>query len=144
MAATLPVGKGMDQDKGRKRFAVYATILGHHSNEALSFMARTACETLDWFPTPRQCIAILKDFRAPRSDRDIALGYCHEFTQARFEAWMESVTAGTATADEIADVPDRWRRIAVERGGLRRLPDGDYIIRKPKADDACAPEDEAI
>lgn len=125
--ASLP-SKAIDDTTAKMRFAVYIKMMSKFSNEALSFMGQRACETLDWFPTVKQCLTILADFRPPQTDRDLALTYCHQFTQKRFEDWIALVMEGEATPDQIEAVPDQWRRIAVERGGLRRVGDG-YEIR---------------
>ena len=128
MAATLP-SKNIDDDGGKMRAAVYCKLLEGHSNEALAYMARTACETLDWFPTPKQCLSILEQYRTPDSPRAVALQQCHTFTQRQFEDWIALLKAGDASAAAINSVPDRWRRIAYEQDVLRRLPDGSYALR---------------
>lgn len=129
IAATLP-SKNQDEESGRQRVAVYSRLLEGYSNDALAFMARRVCETLDWFPTPRQCLEILERYSPPSTDRDRALSYCHAFGQAQFEEFIAAFDRGEATDDTVAVVPDQWRRIAAERGYLRRMPDGSYIIRK--------------
>lgn len=130
MAATLPT-KAMDEEGGKKRVAVYARILGDFSNEALAYMARRACETLDWFPTPRQCLDILREYREPATDRDKALMLCHRFWQGRFEDFIAALKAGTATDDDVAAVPETWRKIAMEQGYLRWIAeDQPYAIRR--------------
>lgn len=130
IAATLP-SKNQDEESGQQRVTVYATLLRGYSNGAMAFMARRACATLDWFPTPRQCIDILNQYREPPTDRDLALSYCHSFGQAQFEAFLASFEARQATNTTIAAVPEQWRRIAMERGYLRLMPDGGFIIRDP-------------
>ena len=129
IAATLP-SKNQDEESGRQRVAVYSRLLAGYSNDAMAFMARRACETLDWFPTPRQCLEILDRYSPPASDRDRALTFCHAFGQKQFEDFIASFESGEATDETVALVPDQWRRIAVERCYLRRMPDGAYVIRK--------------
>jgi hypothetical protein len=136
MASTLPA-KPVDDASGRERVAVYAKLLGGYDNAALGYMAIEACKTLNWFPTPKQCLDILKGYAVPDTDRSLALSYCARFTQARFDKWMRLVMVGGASENEIAIVPERWRRIAEERGGLRRLEDGRYEIRRAPKEDAC-------
>lgn len=128
IAATLP-SKNQDEESGKQRVAVYARLLEGFSNDALAFMARKACETLDWFPTPRQCLEILDRYRAPATDRDRALSFCHSFGQAQFEEFIAAFEGGQATDDSVTLVPEQWRRIAMERGYLRRMADGSFIIR---------------
>lgn len=129
MAATLP-SKAVDDDAGKMRVAVYSRLFEGYSNEALAYMARIACERCDWFPTPRQCLDILANYRSPTSDREIALGYCHDFTQRHFEFWLSRISDGTADQATIMEPPEQWRRIAVERGYLRFVPPDRYVVRK--------------
>lgn len=131
MAATLPT-KAMDEEGGKKRVAVYARILGDFSNGALAYMTRKACETLDWFPTPRQCLDILREYRDPATDRDKALMLCHRFWQGRFEDFIAALKAGTATDADVDAVPGNWRAIAMEQGHLRWIGEQQrYVIRRP-------------
>jgi len=139
MSAALP-SKGLDEVTGKMKVAVYASLLGSYSNEALAFMARSACMTLDWFPTPRQCLELIADYRPPVSPQEIALRLCSDFTNEQFERWMINLREG----QPIGDVPEQWKRIAVEQGPLRRLTDGTYVSRvlyqgpaKPYASDAA-------
>jgi hypothetical protein len=124
MAATLP-SKSIDDLSGKMRVAVYHSLLAGHSNEALAYMARRACETLDWFPTPRQCLDLLAEYRPPESPQSAALRLCHDYTHETFDRWLTNMRAG----QPIGDVPDQWKRIAVEQGVLRRLSDGSYVNR---------------
>ncbi len=124
MAAALP-SKGLDEMTGKMKVAVYASLLGEFSNEALAFMARAACQTLDWFPTPRQCLDLIADYRPPVSDQETALRLCQDYTSESFERWIGNVIDG----QPIGDVPDQWKRIAVEQGAMRRLNDGSYVSR---------------
>lgn len=124
MQAALP-SRANDAETGRKRFAVYATILSGKSNEALAFMARRACETLEWFPSPKQCLDILAEYRPPAPPQSHALIACRQFTAARFDEWLAALRDG----GEVGDVPERWQRIAVEQGVMRRLEDGTMVSR---------------
>lgn len=131
MAATLPT-KALDEEGGKKRVAVYARILGDYSNGALAYMTRKACETLDWFPTPRQCLDILREYRDPATDRDKALTLCHRFWQGRFEGFIAALKAGTATDADVDAAPANWRAIAMEQGHLRWINEQErYVIRCP-------------
>jgi len=124
MAAALP-SKNVDDTTGAMRAAVYASLLAGYSNDALRFMARTACATLDWFPTPRQCLDLISAYRPPVSDQETALRLCQSYTDAAFDRWLDNIGSG----QPIGDVPEQWRRIAVERGILRRLSDGSFVAR---------------
>ena len=131
LAATLP-SRGVDVETAKMRFAVYSRFLGDFSNDALAYMARRVCEEYDWFPTPRQCLEILREYRPPVSNKEIALSYCHTFWQARFEEFISALDGGLVTPDMLADQPERWKLIAAERGYLRRMDDGSFIIRVRK------------
>jgi len=128
LAATLPC-RAVDDDTGRKRFSVYAKMLSGYSNDALAFMARTACERLNWFPTPHQCIEIIAEYVAPPAPRALAERYCLDYQHNRMTAFLDALRDGTATQDAVDAVKERWRMIAAERGYLRRLDDGAYVIR---------------
>ena len=125
MAAALP-SRANDAETGRKRVAVYASILAGKSNEALAFMSRRACETLEWFPSPKQCLDILADYRPPETPQAAALLTCERFTEQAFAEWMRALRDGAP----VGDVPERWKRIAVEQGDARRLDDGSYTSRR--------------
>lgn len=129
MAATLP-SKATDIDAAQKRFVVYQSILGGYSNAAIKFMARRSCETLNWFPTPYQCLAILKEFQALPEERDVAVSYCQRFWQKRMESFLASLAADDLTDAQIAEAPDQWKIIASEKGLLRRMDDGSFIVRR--------------
>ena len=124
LGATLPT-KNVDIESGKMRYAVYASVLGSYSNDALKFMSRRVVETLDWFPTPRQCLTILADYREPESERTDVLALCARFAQDALEQWLDNVRAG----QDLGDVPDRWLRIGVAQGVVRRLDDGSHIPR---------------
>jgi len=128
MAAALP-SKVVDKQTAQMRVAVYMKILGKFSNAAIAFMARRACETLEWFPTPSQCLAILNTYVGAPGEKQQALQFCQQFWQQRHNAFLASLAAGDATDAQVAEVPEQWRKIAVEKGYLRLLDDGSYIIR---------------
>lgn len=135
MAATLP-SRSVDDETGKMRFAVYVRILGRFSNEALAYMARTACETLDWFPTPKQCLAIIEQYREPLSERDEALRLCARFTRDRFDGFIAALAAGAMTDEEVNNFPEQWKRIAVEQGHLLLTDDGTYALRPARLAEA--------
>jgi hypothetical protein len=123
--ATLP-SKNTDEQSGQMRTAVYARILGGYTKEALSYMTERVCKELDWFPTPRQCLAILEGYTPRTTKKDKALRICSNHTQARFEEFIMSLHCGEPV--ELSDKPERWLRIAEDRGYLR-IVDGEFIIR---------------
>lgn len=125
--ATLPT-QYSDEEAGQQRTAVYARILGDYSNAALSYMTERVCRELDWFPTPRQCLAILADYRPPATRKDKALHLCAQHTQAKFDEWLQALRVGGAPV-ELQGKPDRWLRIATEHGYLRCV-NGEYVQRQ--------------
>ncbi|MDY7525504.1 hypothetical protein [Sphingomonas sp. 10B4] len=122
--AALP-SKNIDEDLGRKSATVYYALLKDYPAEAIAHMVRRACETLDWFPTPRQCLELVATYRAPTTEQEQALLICREFAEEQFAQWLENVRNG----QPIGDVPARWMRIAVERGLMRVLADGRFVSR---------------
>ena len=127
ITATLP-SKNTDEQTGQMRTAVYARILGGYSKDALTYMTERVCKELNWFPTPKQCLDILAEYRPPASRKDKALRICAEHVEVRFEAFIASLRSGEAEQPTIDAAPDRWKRIAYERGLLKREGDG-YVIR---------------
>jgi hypothetical protein len=124
--ATLP-SKNVEEQSGQMRTAVYARILGGYTKDALSYMTERVCRELDWFPTPRQCLEILADYRPRATKKDIALRICAKHTQARFDQWIAALRTG-GDAD-IEGVPDGWLEIA-ETQGFLRFNEGVYERRK--------------
>ncbi len=124
MASMLP-SQNLDLESGQMRFAGYTRYLGGYSEEAVEYLVDQACGKFDWFPTPHQCLDILASYRPPVTRKDKALRICAEHTQAKFEEWMDAVRRG---ADCFLGVPERWLRIATERGYLRCV-DGEYVPR---------------
>lgn len=64
---------------------------------------------------------------------ETALQQCHAFREQQFEGWIDAIKAGTATQAEIDAVTDHYRRIAYERGYLRRDENGAYALRTQAA-----------
>lgn len=129
LAAALP-SRAVDEESAKMRFAVYQKILGAYPAGAIAFMARRACETLDWFPTPRQCLNLIRDYVSAPGQRETALRLCHDFWQQEFDRFIDALRAGEIDQAAIDAKPERWRRIAVERGYLRRMTDGSFVIRR--------------
>lgn len=126
IAATLP-SRAIDDESGKRRFAVYVSLLTGHTNDALAKMAREACATLDWFPTPKQCLELAGDMPRPtNADAARAIRDCDSYWHVSFERWIGELPE----ADEIGDVPDRWIDIAIARNLIRRMPDKSMIIRR--------------
>jgi hypothetical protein len=124
--ATLPT-QNTDEQAGQMRTAVYARLLGGYTKDALSYMTERVCRELNWFPTPRQCLAILAAYRPRPTRKDKALAICAAHNQARFDEWIMALRTG-GDAD-LATVPQSWLRIAETQGHLRYV-DGKYERRK--------------
>ena len=124
--ATLPT-QNTDEQAGQMRMVVYAGLLGGYTKDALSYMTQRVCRELDWFPTPRQCLEILADYRPRATQKDIALRICAKHTRARFDQWIAALRTG-GDAD-IEGVPDGWLQIAETQGYLRCI-EGIYERRK--------------
>lgn len=134
LGATLP-SKAQDDTSGKMRFAVYSSILSDYSNEALAYMARRACAELDWFPSPRQCLELVQQYRPPVTEKDEALSLCHRFWQGRCEDFFFDLEHGAADQETVDAVPLQWRKIAMERGFLRYMPNENrFVIRQPKTE----------
>lgn len=125
LAATLPT-KATDDESGKSRFAVYLSMLQGHSQEAFAHMSRTVCATLNWFPTPKQCLDELATYQRPVADQTRALAFCARFTTALFERWMQDLH-DDRDVDE--DVPEQWKRVATNQFLMRQLDDGRFVIR---------------
>lgn len=124
----LPTQKN-DEISGKMRVTVYASILSDFTNDALAYMVNRACRELDWFPTPRQCLEILKDWQQPVSVQERVNSLCLTYWQGRFDAFIDALKDGSATILDLENAQERWKRIAVDRGHLRRMDDGSYVIR---------------
>lgn len=124
LEAMLP-RKAQDDGGGELRATGYVSILLGKSDDALAYMVREACRTLNWFPTAKQCLDILGTYRAPESEQATALLACKRFASETLATWLENVERG----QPLGDVPDQWLRIAVEQGLVRRLDDGSHVSR---------------
>ena len=124
MKANLPMQR-MDDRSGQIKANTLASVLSEYTGEALAFLTCQAIRRLRWFPSVRDCLDILAEYRRPEPDQQVALRLCQEYQTEQFDRWFASLRAGR----EVGDVPDQWKRIAIERGALRRLADGSIVIR---------------
>jgi hypothetical protein len=128
MQAALPA-RSVDEAAGERRTAVYLAVLQSYSLDAIKFLTERAIRTLQWFPTPKDCLDILAEYRPPVSERAATLQICGRFRQHAFDQWEVNVRAG----QPIGNVPDQWLRIGEAQGYLRRLADGVYVPRQAYA-----------
>lgn len=135
MDAALP-SRDVDVEQGRLRATAYFSALSAYPDEAIAFMARKAVETCKFFPTPSECLAILKSWTLGPSTRERALTLCRKFNEERFDRWKAAIRERNERA-LAADVPDQWRRILEAEGLLRLMEDGSFQFRaKPVASES--------
>lgn len=136
--AILP-RRAEDAITGELRFAIYRRLLGHFSKAAISHLVETALSTLDWFPTPKQCLAILDGWR----DRDavvhkhrtvMAASAIRHERQARINDVMLLLERRDLDQEQIDALSDQMKAIGAERGFLRLHEDGVYRARPVPTD----------
>jgi hypothetical protein len=121
-----------DEVKGELRLHLYRRMIGHFPKEALSFLAEQSLATLDWFPSPKQCLDILA--RWTRNDEALqrqaaARRMVRAETRARFEDTMRALERREFDQAAIDALPEHIRSIGAERGFLRLHDDGVYRAR---------------
>jgi hypothetical protein len=132
MASVLAF-KDVDLKTGKNRLAVYYKSLMDFPNEAIAHMARTACDTMIYFPKPVECVTIIRSYLSTdQRAQDRLKGIVFQQRQRNFETLLLSIRDGQLTQEEINDLPDRTKSIAHERGFLRRFDDGRFEWREPK------------
>jgi hypothetical protein len=129
--ATLPRQQS-DEVKGELQFNLYRKMLGHHPAQALSFLCETALIECDWFPTIKQCLAILG--RWQRCDdavqaKRLAEGLARRERQTRLDEARRALRNGTMDQAAIDALPERWRQIFETEALLWRHADGAYTLR---------------
>ena len=127
-----------DETKGELRLAIYQRMLGNYPNGAISYLVERALAELNWFPSPKQCLDILADWREPiteeRRRRDLAINLIAGEKRMRFEDAMEALERRELSGAELEALPQRWKLIAVERGFLRDTHEGFEIRFEPVRD----------
>lgn len=131
--AILP-RRAEDAITGELRFAIYRRMLGHFSRAAISHLVETALSTLDWFPTPKQCLAILEGWRdhdavVHKHRTTIAASAIRQERQARLNDVMGALDRRDLDQEQIDALPDQFKVIGAERGFLRLHDDGVYRAR---------------
>lgn len=124
--------RGDDEATGKLRVAIYRRMLGQHSKEAIMFMTERAIATLDWFPTPKQCLDILAGWK--RNDGDVqsrarAATLVRDELRARFDEIMGALERRDLDQEAIDALPPKVRVVGAERGFLRLHDDGVYRAR---------------
>lgn len=124
-----------DETKGELRLAIYQRMLGNYPNAAISYLVERALAELNWFPSPKQCLDILVDWREPISNerrwRDLAINMIECEKRLRFEDAMAAMERRELDGAALEALPQRWKLIAVERGYLRDTHKGFEIRFEP-------------
>lgn len=129
---TVLPSRGDDERKGKLRLSIYHRLIGRHPREAIAFMVERVLTTLEWFPSPKQCLDILAGWSRRDdavSDRDRAARHVRHEVRARFDALMLMLDRRELDQAAIDKLPLAIRDIAAERGFLRRHDDGVYRAR---------------
>ncbi len=121
-----------DETTGKLRLAILRRIIGHYPREAVAYMVETAITTLEWFPSPKQCLDILAGWK--RNDEAVqgkasALAAVQAERRARFDDVMRALERREMDQAAIDALPERLRVIGMERGFLRLHDDGVYRAR---------------
>lgn len=130
MAAALPK-RSSDDVSGELMVKVYQGRLGHFPRPAMTYLFNRVIDTCRWFPTVAECLEILSNWE--RADehtrrRDHARGRVSGEKELRMQEAMLALAAREMPQAAIDRLPERWKRIAEERGYLR-LVDGAYVVR---------------
>lgn len=121
-----------DEVRGELRLHLYRRMIGHYPREAISFLAERALASLDWFPSPKQCLDILGEWK--RNDDAVqrqasAQRLVRAEMQARFDDRLGALERRELDQQAIDALPLRMREIGVERGFLRLHDDGVFRVR---------------
>lgn len=121
-----------DEIGGQLKFGIYKRHLGGFSNDAMSWLVSEATRTMDWFPTPAQCLTVLRawpnrDVAAAR--RDVAQSRIQQENQSRLEDALDRLGKRQGDQAWIDVLPEQWKAIAAERCFLWAWPDGRYTVR---------------
>jgi hypothetical protein len=138
--AALPK-RATDKLSGKLMAEGYKLKLMHLPREAIDFMVGEALSSR-FFPSIAECEEIVGRWK--RSDgltKARAETLARGERQARFDDLMRRLDAREVGQAEINALPERTRRIAEDRGLLRRLPDGTHAPRPRQtgADRAITP-----
>ncbi len=129
LQANLP-HRAADEVSGAVRAETYWRVLGGRPAIAIEHMVAAALKRCQWFPTIRECEALLDEW--VRNDgwsrKRAAVGQIVEReVRLRFEGVMDALERRAMSQAEIDALPRRYKLIAVERGTLRALNDGSYV-----------------
>lgn len=135
LLAVLPK-RGSDEVSGALLIEAYQAKLLVYPKDQISYLGDRAMERCQWFPTIAECREIMQGWRRDddhvRRQQRASLAVRRE-CEARFDELMTRLACGQCDQAEIDGLPERTRRIAEERGFLRRHEDGSYSARRPAA-----------
>lgn len=120
-----------DSISGAMRLALYRRHLEGFSDEALSYLTQQATRTCHWFPTIAECLDILKGWpnRNRDAERQEKAGHLYQRElNARMDETMARLERRELTDSEANDLPEFWKRVAVEKGYLRKMKDDTHRV----------------
>lgn len=110
----------------------YSIVIGSYPTEAIEYLTGKALRDCQFFPSPSECLAILKTWArndpAFRAKIEAQTAVRLE-RQARFDDLMRRLERSEVDQTEVDALNERTRRIAFDRGYLRRVPDGGFAVR---------------
>lgn len=120
-----------DQLGGKMRFSLYKRHLEGYSNEALSYLAEQATSTCHFYPSIAECLDILKAWpnRNRDAERQEKAGHLYQRElNARLDDTMSRLGRRELSDDEANALDDFTKRVAVEKGYLRKLRDDTHRV----------------
>lgn len=128
-----------DEDTGKLRLGIYHRMMGHYPRDAIAYMAEAVMAKYDWFPTPRQCLEILAEWRDTaavehKHRTTMAASAVRQEKQARLGDIMGDLDRRALDQAAIDALPIQMRVIGAERGFLRLHDDGVYRARPVPSD----------
>ena len=134
-----------DELTGKVKFGIYARHLRSFPNEALTYLAHEATKTCQWFPTPADCLKILRAYPnrdVAKTRRTRARLLVEQELQARIGEARQALNDQVMGQDQIDALPDRWKSQFECETLLWRWPDGRYTARTPRhVVDAMQPDE---
>lgn len=110
----------------------YEQVFSGYSFAAIKYLEMNALNRCEWFPTIKECKAILAEFTGdnllPNKRASVQRRIMDE-RQARFDDAMARLAAGEVSQAEIDAMPDQWKSVGETRAYLWRHDDGSYTAR---------------
>lgn len=143
MLAVLPK-RVSDDVSGELFVAAYQRQLGHHPQEAISFLADAATSRCRWFPTIAECLEMVAEWR--RNDDAVKIKWAatdaaRREKNLRLEEARPKVEFKPLTQDDIDKMDEHLIRIGIGGGWIKRdengrpvLADGEPVPREDPRD----------